>query len=323
MPFTPRARKYLVIFFILGWGITLGYIALRGYKREAAKTQKLWRQNRLLMGTFWEVTSTDKNAADIVFSEAERIEKLLSKYIPESEISQLNRKGKLEVSPDTFYIIKMSKKLWEKTGGAFDITVAPLVDIWGFSKKEYKMPSEQLIRETLRLVGCDKIILHEKNNMVKFRLPGMKIDLGAIAKGFALDKAVAKLKENNIRNCLIKAGGQIFALGEGPAGKWKIAIQDPRKQEISRAIELKDASISTSGDYEQFFLKNGKRYCHILNPRKGFPAESGIASVTVIDNSGLKADALSTAALILGREGLEGLKKKFPETEFLAIKEAQ
>ncbi|MDD5116238.1 MAG: FAD:protein FMN transferase [Candidatus Omnitrophica bacterium] len=323
MPLTPKTRKYLIIFLILGWGTTLGYLALRGDKKETTKAQRLWRQNRLLMGTFWEVTSTDKDAADIVFSEAGRIEKLLSKYIPESEISQLNRKGKLEVSPDTFYIIKKAKELWEKTGGAFDITVAPLVDIWGFSEKEYRIPSEQLIKETLRLVGCDKIILHEKNNVVKFMFPGMKIDLGAIAKGFALDKAVAKLKKNNIRNCLINAGGQVYALGEAPAGKWKVAIQDPRKQEISRAVELKDASISTSGDYEQFFFKNGRRYCHILNPKKGYPAESGIASVTVIDNSGLKADALSTAALILGREGLETLKNEFPEAEFLAIKETQ
>jgi thiamine biosynthesis lipoprotein len=318
MAFTPKVRGYLVVFLIIGWVASLGYFAFSSRKQNhpLKKTSRLYRDNRLLMGTFWEIVSTDKRAGAIVFAEARRIENLLSKYLPDSEVSRLNRAGKLKVSPDTFYIIKKSKEFWQVTGGAFDITIAPLVDLWGFTSRQHNLPGENSIKAALELVGSDKIILHEKDNMVEFKLPGMKIDLGAIAKGFAVDCAVKLLKDNNIDNCLINAGGQVYALGEGPKGKWKVAVQNPRKPGISRPLELKDQSASTSGDYEQFFLKDGKRYCHIINPKTGQAINSGIVSVTIVDRSGLNADALSTAVFILGEEGLKMLKNKFPETRF-------
>lgn len=318
MAFNPKVRRYLVIFLIAGWAISLSCFFLRSNKPgcRKQKTAQFYRDNRLLMGTFWEVTSPDKKAGEIVFSEAKRIENLLSKYIPESEISQLNRTGRLKVSPETFYIIKRSKEFWQETGGAFDITVAPLVDIWGFSDQKHKVPSEGLIKDTLRLVGSDKIILHEKDNMVEFKFSGMKIDLGAIAKGFALDCAVTKLKEKNISSCLINAGGQIYALGKGPEGNWRVAIQNPRQRQVSKIIELeKEESVSTSGDYEQFFFDNGKRYSHILNPLTGYPADSGIFSVTIVADSGLTADALSTAVFVLGKTKGTELVKKFNNIE--------
>ena len=121
----------------------------------------------------------------------------------------------------------------------------------------------------------------------------MKIDLGGIAKGFALDCAIKKLKEHNINNCLINAGGQVYALGDKLGKPCKIAIKDPRQPGISGTLELNNQSVSTSGDYEQFFLKNGKRYCHIIDPKTGYPADTQIFSVTVIANDGLTADALS------------------------------
>ncbi|MFA7706353.1 MAG: FAD:protein FMN transferase, partial [Candidatus Omnitrophota bacterium] len=235
---------------------------------------------------------------------------------PESEISQLNRTGRLKVSPDTFYIIKRSKEFWQETEGAFDISVAPLVEIWGFSDQKHKVPSEGLIKDTLRLVGSDKIILHEKDNVVEFKLSGMKIDLGAIAKGYALDCAAVKLKENNISSCLINAGGQVYALGKGPEGNWRVAIQNPRKRQVSKIIELeKEESVSTSGDYEQFFFDNGKRYCHILDPKTGYPVTNAISSVTVTTDSALEADALSTAIFVLGKEKEEELLKRFPRAK--------
>ncbi|MFA5231828.1 MAG: FAD:protein FMN transferase [Candidatus Omnitrophota bacterium] len=318
MAFNPKVRRYLVIFLIAGWAISLSCFFLRSNKpgRHKQKTAQFYRDNRLLMGTFWEVTSPDKKAGEIVFSEARRIENLLSKYIPESEISQLNRTGRLKVSPDTFYIIKRSKEFWQETEGAFDISVAPLVEIWGFSDQKHKVPSEGLIKDTLRLVGSDKIILHEKDNVVEFKLSGMKIDLGAIAKGYALDCAAVKLKENNISSCLINAGGQVYALGKGPEGNWRVAIQNPRKRQVSKIIELeKEESVSTSGDYEQFFFDNGKRYCHILDPKTGYPVTNAISSVTVTTDSALEADALSTAIFVLGKEKEEELLKRFPRAK--------
>jgi len=303
MAFSPKVRKYLVILLIIGWALTLSYSAYRfkNPKLTRQETAQFYRNNRLLMGTFWEVVSPHKEASLIVFTEVERIERLLSKYIQDSEISQLNRSGKLKVSPDTFYILQKSKEFSQLSQGAFDISVAPLVDLWGFTTQEHNVPSISLINSTLKLVGSDKIILHEKDNVVEFKFPGMKIDLVAIAKGFALDCAVRALKKRKINSCLINAGGQIYALGDRSGKPWKIAIQNPRKPEITGILELKDASVSTSGDYEQFFLKDGKRYCHILNPVTGYPADSGITSVSVIANDALTADALSTAIFVLGK----------------------
>jgi len=314
MAFSPRIRRYLVILLLIGWGISLSYLALHHKRpnRSREKTVQLYRDNRLLMGTFWEVLSPDKRAGSIVFAEAKRIENLLSKYIPDSEISRLNRSGSLKVSPDTFYIIKKAKELCQASAGAFDITVAPLVDLWGFTNRQYKLPAEDSIKNTLKLVGCDKIILHEKDNVVEFKFPGMKIDLGAIGKGFAIDCAVKILKENNINSCLINAGGQVYALGEKSGSPWKVAIQNPRKPEITGTLELKDKSVSTSGDYEQFFFENGKRYCHIIDPKTGYPVTSGVSSITVVTDSGLEADALSTAVFVLGKNRGEELLKKFP-----------
>ncbi|MDP3041798.1 MAG: FAD:protein FMN transferase [Candidatus Omnitrophota bacterium] len=317
MAFSAKTRKFLVAFLITAWSIALIYSALHSHPPKfPLKAKRLYHDNRLLMGTFWEVTSPNKQASGIVFSEASSIEQLLSKYIPASEISRLNRLGKLKVSADTFYIIKKSLEYYRQTQGAFDITVAPLVDLWGFTNQNFQEPGADKIRAVLNLVGSDKIILHEKDNVVEFKLPGMKIDLGAIAKGFALDCAVKKLKENNVHSCLINAGGQIYALGDNFGQSWKIAIQGARKPEITGILKLKNKSASTSGNYEQFFLKAGTRYCHIINPKTGYPVNSGITSVTIIDDSGLTADVLSTAVFVLGKDGEKILKNKFPRTRF-------
>ena len=195
------------------------------------------------------------------------------------------------------------------TGGAFDITVAPLMDLWGFTDRRYKVPDSARIKETLKLVGSDKIILHPDDNMVEFSLPGMKIDLGGIAKGYALDCAVKKLKESGVKSCLI-AAGQVYALGDKFGSPWTIRIKDPRRSGLSRKLQVKDVSVATSGDYEQFFKVGGRRYCHIIDPRRGRPTESGLASVTVIASDGLTADALSTAIFVLGKENGSKLAKE-------------
>ena len=315
MAFSAKTRGYLIVFLILGWSITLIYSVLRANLPEHfLKTKQLYRDNRLLMGTIWEVTSPNKQASGIVFSEASRIEQLLSKYVLSSEISQLNRLGRLKVSAETFYILKRSQEFCRLTQGAFDITVAPLVDLWGFSNRQFQVPSADKIRAVLLLVGSDKIILHEFDNVVEFKIPGMKIDLGGIAKGFALDCAVKKLKENNINSCLINAGGQVYALGDKFKIPWKIAIRGAEKSEIAGTLELKDKSASTSGSYEQYFLKDGKRYCHIIDPRTGYPVETGITSVTVMAEEALTADALSTSIFVLGKKDTPGILKKFQAT---------
>lgn len=290
--------------------------------KESNQNRLLYNDNRIMLGTFVEVTSNSPRAAQIVFNEIQRIENLFSKYKAESEISRLNQAGKLKVSPDTCYILKKAKEFSLASNGAFDITVGPLIDAWGFSNKQYTVPTRQVIQDTLKKVGSDKIILNSGDCMVKFGLSGMKIDLGAIAKGYAVDCAVKKLKENKITSCLINAGGQIYALGDKSGKPWRVAIKNPRQSGVSGYLEIKDKAVATSGDYEQYFFKDKKRYSHILNPKTGHPAESGIISVTVLAKDGLTADALSTAIFVLGREKGEALAKQFPETEIKIIEES-
>ncbi|MCX5705238.1 MAG: FAD:protein FMN transferase [Candidatus Omnitrophica bacterium] len=282
------------------------------------QNKPIYKDTRLALGTYIKITSNDKRAAKIVFDEIDRIENLLSKYKPDSEISKLNRLGRLKVSLETFYIIKKAKEFCQLSNGAFDITIAPLMDLWGFTDKKFRIPETKEIKNTLKLIGSEKLVLNEFESVIELSFPGMKIDLGGIAKGFALDCAVKKLKGNFITSCLISAG-QVYALGNNSGKPWKIAIKDPRAQITAGKIELIDQSVATSGDYEQYFTVNGKRFSHIMDPRTGYPAESKVISATVVASDGLTADALSTAIFVLGKLKGEELVKKFPGTKIKTI----
>lgn len=289
-----RFRVYLIIVFLFLFG---------------CQDKKLYKDTRAMMGTFVEVVSPDKRAAQIAFREIARIEALLSKYNPQSEISRLNASGKIKASPETFYILKKAKWFCRESGGAFDVTAGALSDLWGFTEKNYSYPDDAQIKKSLRLVGCDKIILIEADNMVKLKTPGVKIDLGAIAKGFAVDCAVKELKKSGVESCLVNAGGQIYALGDKFGRPWRVAIRKPRGEGFNGYLLLEDRAVATSGDYEQYFIRQGQRYAHIFDPRRGYPADSGIASVTVTAPDGLAADALATIFFISGKAGAEGLLK--------------
>jgi len=282
---------------------------------SGCQNQRLYKESRIMMGTIIEVTSAHKEAAGIVFGELERLENLLSKYKPESEVSQLNKRAKLKVSPETFYILKKSKEFWQLSSGAFDVTVAPLVDLWGFTNKNFTVPADEEIKNILNLIGSDKILLHNRDNVIEFKFSGMKIDLGAIAKGYAVDCAVRKLKEKGIDSCLINAGGQVYCLGTKFGLPWRVAIRAPRGRGIAGYLELTNRSVATSGDYEQYFIKNNKRYAHIFNPKTGYPANSGVISVTVIAPDGLTSDALATAIFVLGKEKGQKLAERFKGVE--------
>jgi len=279
----------------------------------------VYRDTQILMGTTVEVVSGDRQASRIVFEEIQRIDNLLSKYKDDSEVALLNKKGELPVSPETFYVIKKSKEFWQLSGGAFDVTVAPLMDLWGFTQRSYRIPSDDEIKEALRYAGSDKIIFNDKNNMVKFKVLGVKIDLGAIGKGFAVDCAVKKLKERGIKSCLVNAGGHIYCLGDRSGRPWKIAIQDPRKLGFAGYVKLKDRAIATSGDYRQFFIEGNRRYAHIIDPRTGYPADSGVISATVIAPDCTTADAIATAVFVLGEGKGREFAKNFKEVELTVI----
>jgi thiamine biosynthesis lipoprotein len=286
---------YIAIFFLSGCA--------------CQRTSPLYKDSRLMMGTVVEVISPDKQAARIAFREIKRVENLLSFYKDDSEISRLNKQGRLEVSPDTLLVIKKAGESWEATQGAFDITIGPLMELWGFYNKEYRLPGDLEIKEKLNLIGFDKLRIND--NIIEFKIKGMKIDLGGIAKGYAVDCAVDRLRLAGINSALLNAGGDIYCLGDKRGSPWRVAVRKERGRGPAGYLELKDKAVATSGDYEQYFMVDKVRYCHILNPKTGRPADSGVASVTVIADDCLTADALATSIFILGEKKGRILAKRY------------
>jgi FAD:protein FMN transferase len=262
------------------------------------------KSSYLVMGTYLEVTSDDPRAGAIVRDEFRRVEKLMSAYDPESDVGRLNRNGRAEVRPDPLQVMAAAQEVWRQSHGAFDVTVGPLLDLWGFTDKQFREPSAAQVASAKRLVGMDKIIVHPQESVIELTVPGMRIDLGGIAKGYALDTSVRLLSQAGIRNCLINAGGQVYALGYKHRRPWVIALRHPRDPKRAYPAQqlMPGNSFSTSGDYEQYFTAQGRRFSHILDPRTGSPAQAGIMSVTVSSPSAMYADALSTAIFVLGEK---------------------
>ncbi len=274
--------------------------------------------NRLMMGSFGSVIvyASDARKGDDAIDQAltrmETVDKLMSHYKPDSEISQINRLAgyqALQVSVDTFRVIQAAINYSQQTDGAFDITIAPLVQSWGFFKHEQRIPSLEEIQRERSLVDFHRIQLHEADRSVFLKETGMQLDLGGIAKGYAVDLAAEALRKGSIMDALVNlSDSTFFALGH-PPGKafWQIAIQHPRKKDaILGTISLTNQALATSSDSEQFFIHEGVRYSHILDPRTGYPVSNGVVSTTVIAPTGIEADALSTAVFVLG--AVEGMK---------------
>ena len=290
-------------------------------------SQPPYKETRMMMGTFVEITiradgTKAREAAGKAFDRIAGIEKTLSVFDPGSEASVLNRTGTIkDPSPEFMEVMKEAVKAGDATEGAFDVTVAPVVSLWGFgpvsnvaqgfspANGRHALPSEKQIKKALELVGYKNIIIDEKNNLIYFRKKGVQVNLGGIAKGFAVGKAAEVLKKEGIRKAIVKAGGDLYAMGTA----WRIGIKNPRKEGILKTLTVKDRTVTTSGDYERFFMgfQEGKqkRFHHIFDPRTGYPAE-GVISATVIAEDSMAADWLSTSMFVLGPEkGLALLKK--------------
>ncbi len=284
--------------------------------------EEKYKESRTLMDTFCTITvaadsrEKAKEAIDAGFSEIKKLDTLLNYFSDESEISAINRAAGIRpvrVSDETLEIIKKTVEISEATGGAFDPTIAPVIKHWKFSKDPsgYSIPSGKVIEEALQLVDYKKIRIDTKASEIYLEEKGMELDLGGIAKGYAADRAVNAIRAKGVKAALVAVAGDIRGYCLDPDKKgWKVGIQDPRPEresdrpweDIFATLYLKESAISTSGDYQRFFLKNGQRYHHILDPETGFPAKSGLISVTVIAPEGYLADSLSTAIFVLGPE---------------------
>ncbi len=285
-----------------------------------ARTQTpLSRTQANLLGTVCTVTlyGGGKEAdLDAAFSRLKAIQDEMSVDIPTSDVSAVNQAAgehAVKVSQDTFTVISEGLVFSRKGDGAFDITVGPLVKLWGIGTDKAHIPPESQIKATLPLLGWRDVVLDEANRTVFLTRRGMALDLGAIAKGFAADAVARVLQGRGIAHALIDLGGNILTVGLKLDGsRWRIGIQDPLKTrgEYLGILEAGQTSVVTSGVYERFFIKDGVRYHHILDTKTGSPVRNGLLSVSIITPNSMIADGYSTLIFALGLEKGSALLQK-------------
>ncbi|MFQ5579469.1 MAG: FAD:protein FMN transferase [Nitrospiria bacterium] len=302
--------------------ISLVFSGLMGPPSSAAAEKKghLVSEERALMGTRVVIKAFgyDQNRIDQAiragFSEVVRLEKMMSNYIPTSELSRINQnagKAPVPVSRELFNLIRKAVDYSKLTEGAFDLSFASVGKLWSFRKEI--VPSPKAVQERIHLVDYKKIRLEEKTSSIFLTHRGMEIGPGGIGKGYAMDRTMAVLKDYGINNAMVMAGGDTLIRGKKGNKAWQVGLRDPNKQHgILAVLPLEDQAISTSGDYERFFMKDGVRYHHILDTRTGFPAML-CRSVTILAPDATTSDALSTSVFVLGPEKglalIEGLDK--------------
>lgn len=255
-----------------------------------------------------------KEALDQAEAEITRLDKLWSVGESDSEVSQLNKKKEAKVSDETMQLLLYAKEVSEATNDAFDITIYPLMELWGFTTQKYKVPTEAEIKEKLTMVNMDYVEIDRDTNTV--RLKGdAEIDLGGVAKGYTSQKVAEIFQKVGVEHGVVSLGGNVQAIGTKTDGsRWKVGIQAPDdSMDMVGSYEAEDESVITSGGYERYFEKNGKTYHHILDPKTGYPSDSDLTSVTIISKDGTMADCLSTTLFVMGKDKAEAYWKKHKE----------
>lgn len=259
-------------------------------------------------------------SVNAAFDEVDRIDNLMSHYKPDSPLSKLNRAAAIQsvkVEPELFDFIAECLRYSRESDGAFDITVGPLLKTWGFFRGEGRMPSGRELAEARSKVGWRHVILDEQEKTIRFDRAGVDLDLGGIAKGYAVDRAVEVLKQRGINRALVSAcGSTIYGLGAPPGEEgWEVKLRDPvSSQKTAMTVRLKDRALSVSGSYEKFFELGGKRYSHIFDPRTGWPVQ-GVLSVAVLTDTGTAGDALDNVFYVLGIERSRNYLRRLERTE--------
>ncbi|WP_342665432.1 FAD:protein FMN transferase [Psychromonas arctica] len=288
------------------------------------------------MGTYYQVTyalsseqSEDKQYSiqhlqTLIDQQLELVNDQMSTYRPQSELSLFNKSERaFEVSDATIKVVKRALQVYQQSGGAFDVTVGPLVNLWGFGpdKKPNKVPSAELIEQTKQKIGSQYLSI-EGNRLVKAK-PELYVDLSSIAKGYGVDVIAELLTKQGIINYLVDIGGELRANGTKlNNAPWTLAVERPEfGQNVQRLLHIGDNAIATSGDYRNYFEFDGIRYSHTIDPATGRPISHKLVSVTVIDKSSMVADALATAITVLGPENGLKFANKLNQPVFLLIKQ--
>lgn len=314
-------HKYIYILVILLGAVFL----LVGCSNQNKKLPEA-KDSAFLMDTLVQMKAYGENAEAAVAESMDRIkflEDLMSPTIESSEVYQLNNnpEQKVKLSPETEIVLEKALYYAKLTGGKFDPTVGALVDLWGIGTENARVPDQIEIETALDNIGYQYLTIDD-NHQAEIKKAGVKIDLGGIAKGFAADQVKKIVEKHNVKSAFVNLGGNVLVIGSKADGsKWRIGIQDPRKDRgnVMAIIETTDQTIVTSGNYERYFIKDGKLYHHILDPATGYPAESHLLSASIVSNSSFDADALSTAVYIMGvKAGLKFIEN-LPGVEAMFI----
>jgi thiamine biosynthesis lipoprotein len=325
-----KLRSALNIILVLA--VTTGAVVLIVYltnRQDTGSPRGTYQSSTLFaMDTTLDITiqgRPDKEAradVDSVYRTVKEIEDYTSRFIKTSDVAAINRdsgSAPVKVRPETLLMIKRSLEYSQRSDGAFDITVEPLVKLWGFYGGEHRVPSKAEIDAVLPLVDWRKVIVDEPNGTIMLADGGMSIDLAGVAKGYALGIAAGELRRRGVEHGLINFGGAVAAIGARSDGrKWVVGIKDPRGDagDIVGELAMEDSYVNTSGDYQRYFIKDGVRYSHILDPHTGYPARD-MMSVTTVGPDPMNNDIICKPLFVLGQEW--GVQFMLTEPEYEAL----
>lgn len=320
--FNSKKTKILV----LGLVLALSSALLPGCSGASSEPME---DTQFLLDTVCTIKIYDHKSEDVITKAFDRVRQIQDKMNASKEgtevddIAKAAGKSYVKVSDDTFYVIQKGLEYSAKSNGIFDISIGPLVKLWGIGTDAARVPSQEEIDAKKSLVNYKDVLLNTADKSVMLKQGGMSLDLGGIAKGYAADEVKRILKENGVEHAIINLGGNVIAMGSNVSGDaWNIGIQNPfeTRGDIVGSISVTDKTIVTSGIYERYLEVNGVRYHHILNPFTGYPMESGLASVTVVTSSSIDADAMTKNLFYSGVEkGLEYLKENNPDVQAIFI----
>jgi FAD:protein FMN transferase len=272
--------------------------------------------------------TTDEPAAraafEEIFREFVRLEALMSVWRPGSDVQRINQaagKQAVKVSDEVRAVLKQARQASEWTGGKFDVTFGALSDLWKFDQDhDNRVPNGEDIRKRLPLIDYTAVAVDDRAGTVYLQRAGMRVHLGGIGKGYAIDRAAVLLRDRGFHDFMIRSGGDLYVGGHRGDRPWRVGIRDPRgaADQIFASLDLSDGTFSTSGDYERFFTAGGRRYHHILDPDLGQPAR-GCRSVTILTDRAVTADALSTGVFVLGPTDGMALIERLPEVEGVIV----
>lgn len=308
---SPKLKQIVLVLFLLP---LVGAAVATAPAGSAATSETLRLESSVVaMGSAYSVVvygedrTRMEEAVDAAFAEVQRLDQMLSNYKPESELSEINREAgqrPVAVTQEMFDLLAACVDYSRESDGAFDITVGPLMKVWGFYKGTGRLPHRAEIVGAMERVGYRNIVLDAAHRTVRFAKEGVELDPGGIGKGYAVDRMVEVLKQYGMQTALVSASGSsIYGLGAPPGEKgWKVEIRDPKNEKKSVAeVYLKDESMSTSGNYEKFFRAEGRIYSHIMDPRTGWPAQ-GVLSVSAVTPRTIDSEAWTKPLFVNGRD---------------------